>query len=211
MKYRITLVLFLLIALFVKTALAQDVLPAFKLKLIASGKVAISWHNPYHNCIQLSVQRSEDNKKFKTIISAKNPSLYENSFTDTKSPKNKNIFYRIQYTMKGGKFNFSNIYSTIEKMGIKETKENTTTWTASPFVFTNKTGYVQILLNNPTEYLYRLVFQDENGNQIFQMKKIASDNLILDKTNFPHAGCFYFELYKDEKLLEKNKVYLKGN
>lgn len=208
MKHRILLFLFLSFAFVAKTSSAQDVLPAFKLKLIAPGKVTISWHNPFHNCIQLSVQRSEDNKKFKTIISAKNPSLYENSFTDTKSPKYKNVYYRIQYTMKGGKFSFSNTYSTLEKTAYKENPSN---WTASPFVFTNKNGYIQILLNKPAEYQYRLVFQEENGSQIFEMKKIASDNLILDKANFPHAGWYQFELYKDEKLLEKNKVFLKGN
>ena len=107
MKHRISQFLFFSIVFFTKMASAQDVLPEFKLKTIAPGKVTISWHNPFHNCVQLSLQRSEDNKKFKTIISARNPSLYENSFTDTKSIKNKICYYRIQYTLKGGKYNFS--------------------------------------------------------------------------------------------------------
>jgi hypothetical protein len=208
MKHCITQVLFFLIVFFAKTASAQDVLPEYKLKIIAPGKVTISWHNPFRNCVQLSVQRSEDNKKFKTIISAKNPSLYENSFTDTKSLKNKICYYRIQYTLKGGKFSFSKTHNTFEKPEAKETKGNPANWSASPFVYTNKSGYIQIQLNSPATFVYRLVFQDENGNEIFQMKKIESDNLILDKTNFPHAGWYKFELYKDEKLFEKNKVYL---
>ena len=32
--------------------------------------------------------------------------------------------------------------------------------------------------------------------------------LTLDKTNFYHAGWFTFELYNDEKLVEKHKFYL---
>jgi hypothetical protein len=211
MKHPIKLVLIILLAFFEKTISAQDVLPEFKLKLITPGKVTISWHNPFHNCVQLSVQRSEDNIKFKTIISAKNPGLYENSFIDSKAPTSKISYYRIQYTMKGGKYSFSKTQNTFEKTSTKENKEITTGWTASPNVFTNKSGYIQIQLNNPSAYIYRLLFQDEMGNEIFQMKKIASDNLILDKTNFPRAGWYYFELYKDEILLEKNKVFLKGN
>ncbi|MCX6206101.1 MAG: hypothetical protein NTZ19_07605 [Bacteroidetes bacterium] len=208
MKQSIRLFLFLFFSLFLRNAIGQDVLPEFKLKLIAPGKATISWHNPFHNCIQLSVQRSEDNKKFKTIISAKNPSLYENSFTDTKSPKNKICYYRIQYTMKGGTYSFSKTHNTFEKVA---SKDNPSNWTASPNVFTNKSGYIQIQLNNTAAYVYRLVFLDENGSELFQMKKIASDNLIIDKANFPHAGWFNFELYKDEILLEKNKVLLKAS
>jgi hypothetical protein len=211
MKHLIKLVLIILLAFFAKTISAQDVLPEFKLKLISPGKVTISWHNPFRNCVQLSVQRSNDNKKFKTIISAKNPSLYENSFTDTKSPKNKNSFYRIQYIIKGGKYNLSNTHNIFEKTEVKVNNENTNGFVLSPFVFTNKTGYIQIQLTNVSKFTYRLIFHDEKGTEIFQMKKIVSDNLILDKTNFPHIGWFYFELYKDEILFEKNKVFLKGN
>ena len=208
MKHRISQFLFFSIVFFTKMASAQDVLPEFKLKTIAPGKVTISWHNPFHNCVQLSVQRSEDNKKFKTIISARNPSLYENSFTDTKSIKNKICYYRIQYTLKGGKYNFSKTHNSFEKPEVKAANGNPANWSASPFVYTNKSGYIQIQLNSPSSFVYRLVFLDDTGKEIFQMKKIGSDNLILDKTNFPHAGWYSFELYKDEKLFEKNKVYL---
>lgn len=208
MKHSLRLFLFLFFSLFQRSAMGQDVLPEFKLKIIAPGKVMINWHNPFHNCIQLSVQRSEDNKKFKTIISAKNPSLYENSFTDTKSPKNKICYYRIQYTMKGGIYSFSKTYNTFEKV---VSNENPINWTASPHIFTNKSGYIQIQLNNTSAYVYRLVFLGENGSELFQMKKIDSDNLILDKANFPHAGWYNFELYRDEMLLEKNKVLLKAS
>jgi hypothetical protein len=190
---------------------AQDPLPEFKLKMINSNKLLISWHNPFKNCVKLSVQRSGDNKNFKTIVTAKNPKLYENSFTDTKLPKNKTSFYRIQYTLKNGKTYFSLIHSTQEKEPQKNTVSNTTApvWKASPFVFTNRNGEIQILVNNPSQFVYKVLFLEENGAELFQIKRIDTDNLILDKTNFVHSGWFQFELYKDDVLLEKNTIYLK--
>ncbi len=193
---------------------AQDILPEFKLKLINKGNVLISWHNPFKNCSKLSVQRSSDHKNFKTIVEAKKPNLFENSFTDNKSPKNKNTFYRIQYTLKNGDINFSKIHSTLEKdiAHIKASSINPMpNWEASHFIFTNSNGNVQILLNNTSENIYRVVFQDENGKEIFQINKVVTDNSILDKSNFIHIGLFQFELYKNGDLVEKNKIYLKGN
>jgi hypothetical protein len=194
-----------------KVSHAQDPLPEFKLKMIGPSNVLIRWHNPYPNCVKLSVQRSVDNKNFKTIVTAKKPNLYENSFTDTQLPKNKNSFYRIQYTLKNGKSYFSITHSTQEKAPQNNTNSNTTIpgWKASPFVFSNSNGEIQILVNNPSKNVYRLVFQEENGTDLFQIKRIDADNLILDKTNFIHSGWFQFELYKDEVLLEKNTIYLK--
>jgi hypothetical protein len=213
MKHRIVFFLVISSLLIGKITIAQDVLPEFKLKLIGPGKVLISWHNTHQNCVKLNVQRSNEPKNFKTIVSAKKPSLYENSFTDVKSPKNINAFYRIQYTLKNGNVYFSNTHSTQEKDLIKNpiSSKKTNNWKASPFVFTNLNGYIQILVNNSSEYIYKVKFLEENGNELFQIKKIDSDNLILDKANFMHGGWFQFELYKDDVLLEKNKVFLKGN
>jgi hypothetical protein len=213
MKRSIVILFIFSSLLFGKVSIAQDVLPEFKLKQISPGKIFISWHNPHQNCIKLSVQRSGEHESFKTIISVKKPSLFENSFTDTKSPKNKNTFYRIQYTLKNGKNYFSKTHNTIEKERINSTVSNkiVSNWKASPFVFTNNNGYVQIQVTNPLEYVYKVLFQDENGNELFQIKKVDTDNLILDKTNFIHGGWFQFELYKDDVLLEKNKVYLNRN
>jgi hypothetical protein len=190
---------------------AQDLLPEFKLKMIGSSNVLIRWHNPYPNCVKLSIQRSVDNKNFKTIITAKKPNLYENSFTDTQLPKNKNSFYRIQYTLKNGNSYFSITHSTQEKTIQNNTISITSIsgWKASPYVFTNRNGEIQILVNNSSKNVYRLLFQEGNGTDLFQIKRIEADNLILDKTNFIHSGWFQFELYKDEVLLEKNSIYLK--
>ncbi len=207
-----TLIIFILLSEYAgNISYAQDPLPEFKLKMINSNKWLISWHNPFRNCVKLSVQRSGDDKNFKTIVTAKNPKLYENSFTDTKLPKNKNCFYRIQYILKNGKTYFSLMHSTLEREAEKNMVSNTSNpvWKPSPFVFTNRNGEIQILVNNPSQFVYKLLFQEENGAELFQIKKIDTDNLILDKTNFIHSGWFQFELYKDDVLLEKNTIYLK--
>ncbi len=214
MKRRIVTLFIFSIFLLAKTGVAQEILPEFKLKLISEGKVLISWHNPYKNCSKLFVQRSSDHKNFKTIIEAKKPKLFENSFTDNKSPKNKNTFYRIQYTFKNGEINFSKIHSTLEKEIAHNTIATITPpviWEASHFIFTNSNGNVQLLLNNTSENVYRVVFQDEYGKEIFHLNRVIADNSILDKSNFMHNGLFQFELYKNGTLLEKNKIYLKGN
>jgi hypothetical protein len=51
-------------------------------------------------------------------------------------------------------------------------------------------------------------FFEENGNPIFEIQHIREPQLILDKSNFLHAGWFFFELYEDEKLKEKSKFFL---
>jgi hypothetical protein len=43
---------------------------------------------------------------------------------------------------------------------------------------------------------------------LFEIKNIRQSGLTLDKTNFLRAGWFNFELYNEEKLVEKNKFYL---
>ncbi len=81
-------------------------------------------------------------------------------------------------------------------------------WKASSFVFTNDKGYVRIILPLAKQRNYRIVFFEEGGSEIFQIKRVKETELLLDKTNFIHAGWFFFELYEDEKLKEKNKFYL---
>lgn len=210
MKQGVRLILSLLF-LYANSLFAQSVLPEFELKQIDKEKCLISWHNPFRNCTALIVQKSSDNKKFKTLKAAKNPSLYENSYLDLKSTKSKKYYYRIQYSLKGGKTYFTKSYCIADKEALMNSTKNSNHWKASNFVFTNKNGFIQILLNNPTEHNYRLVFFDEKGIELFQMKQIVSDNLILDNANFIHGGWFNFELYMDNKLMDSNKVFLKTN
>ncbi|MDE3234675.1 MAG: hypothetical protein KGO81_01885 [Bacteroidota bacterium] len=81
-------------------------------------------------------------------------------------------------------------------------------WKPSQFIFTNIKGFVTIALSNTKLHKYRIVFFEESGKELFQIKQVKEDNLVLDKADFLHAGWFHFELYEDDKLKEKNKFYL---
>ncbi len=84
-------------------------------------------------------------------------------------------------------------------------------WKPSPYVFTNSKGYVTILLPEVKQHKYQLIFYEEDGTEVFRIKSIKEPELILDKTDFVHAGWFFFELFEDDKLKEKSKLLLQRN
>lgn len=84
-------------------------------------------------------------------------------------------------------------------------------WRPSPYVFTNMNGYVTILLPKVKQHHYQVIFFEADGTEIFRIKSVHEPELILDKTDFMHAGWFSFELYEDDKLKEKNKFQLTRN
>lgn len=81
-------------------------------------------------------------------------------------------------------------------------------WKPSEYVFTNNRGYVTIRLPENRLHRYSVVFYEEDGTELFRIKTLKEPELILDKTDFVHAGWFYFELFEDDKLKEKNKFML---
>lgn len=81
-------------------------------------------------------------------------------------------------------------------------------WKPSDHVFTNNKGYVTILLPLVKQHRYQVVFYEEDGSELFRIKTLKEPELVLDKTDFMHSGWFYFELFEDEKLKEKNKFFL---
>ena len=83
-----------------------------------------------------------------------------------------------------------------------------TVWKPSVFVFTNNKGYVTIALPHTKAHEYSIKFFNENNELLFQMNDIKETYLVVDKSNFLRAGWFYFELYEDHDLKEKNKFYI---
>lgn len=81
-------------------------------------------------------------------------------------------------------------------------------WNPSDYIFTNNKGYVTILLPLAKQHKYSVVFYEEDGSELFRIKNLKEQELILDKTDFVHAGWFYFELFEDDRLMEKNKFFL---
>lgn len=81
-------------------------------------------------------------------------------------------------------------------------------WIPSQYVFTNREGNITIELPYAREKKYRLEIFDENKKHLFSVNKISDTELIMEKVNFMHAGWFFFELYENDKLREKNKFYV---
>ena len=81
-------------------------------------------------------------------------------------------------------------------------------WRPSINIFTTNKGYVNLHFPMAKIHKYRIVFYEENGNELFEIKQVKETDLTLDYTNFIHAGWFNFELFEDDKLKEKNKIFL---
>lgn len=81
-------------------------------------------------------------------------------------------------------------------------------WKPSVYIFINDKGYLNISLPVQDYALYRIVFFDTEGKELFRVNKIKEAELILDKANFKRSGWYDFELYKNNELVERNKFFL---
>ncbi|MEI8097447.1 MAG: hypothetical protein WCG74_01370 [Sediminibacterium sp.] len=391
-------ILIIIFAAVFNKVIAQEKLIDFTIKQIEKNSIEINWTNPYSNTIQLSIQKSSDNKNFRTILSAQKPALLNNKIIDTQLPIDAKIYYRIYYVLTGGSFYFSNTLNTADDLLKTDNKQalsidnkiandintkltnkkstpiesrlpnidktntlnqqiptfknltNTTSssnsnnistdkiqlpnkdlinekdsssnnvsfiskaiknetlaekesvieyyyhtpiknreivklnlnlgfenknvirikniksnikpieyifiyekdslltrldpiaflkykdslrlktkdtlyiynktyasihayipvyvWKPSIYVFNTKKGEPTIQIATAKKHKYQVVFKDEKGIFLFQLSPIKEEQLFLDKSNFLHAGWFEFELYEDEKLLEKSKIYI---
>jgi len=78
----------------------------------------------------------------------------------------------------------------------------------SQFVFTDKDGNVVILLSRFADNKYAIKFFEEDNSPLFELQDVKESPLTLEKTNFQHAGWFYFELYENETLKERHKFFI---
>ncbi|HSF45667.1 MAG TPA: hypothetical protein VLA58_06630 [Chitinophagaceae bacterium] len=91
------------------SALGQDSLPGITVKN-RSGKVILSWANPFSDIVLINIQRSPDSLKgFKTILAVADPKAVTNGFLDSKAP-NTNQYYRLYVQQEGGKYFFTPSY-----------------------------------------------------------------------------------------------------
>ena len=82
-------------------------------------------------------------------------------------------------------------------------------YTPSLYVFTNRDGYVRVSLPESEKLKhYSIKFFDEDSTLLFVLKDLKERDFKIDKSNFYHAGWFYFELYDESKLIERHKFYL---
>ena len=78
----------------------------------------------------------------------------------------------------------------------------------SLYVATNRDGFITLKIPDALEKTYKIIFFTMDNKKIFTINHVHDTEIVLDKTNFMHAGWFKFELYEDNKLKEKNKVLL---
>lgn len=206
---------------FMAPTFAQDTLPRFSVKNIGNNKYIIGWVNTFPITKQISIQRSHDSlKNFTTILSVADPSAVQNGFVDTKAP-NDHMFYRLFINLDKGQFIFTEakkpLFDTTKgnnNLINQHIKDNTNGLEKQPdfipsyYVYTNKDGFVFINLPDAGMKKYHIKFFEDNGSFLFELRHIKESGLTLDKSNFIHAGWFHFELYNDEKLVERNKFYL---
>lgn len=82
-------------------------------------------------------------------------------------------------------------------------------WRASVYLFADRSGIINLKLPLAKEKAYSLrVFEADNKTPVFTIKRIIEPDLLIDKTNFLHAGWFSFELFEDGKLKERNKLFV---
>lgn len=212
----------------------QDTLPEFTVKN-RFGKIIISWTNKYDSLVQISVQRSADSLKgFKTILTIPDPRAITNGFLDAKAP-NTTQYYKLYVQRPGGKFFFTKSRKPVvdssrtvkyelagnKPTGIKflngvpqtdsakaKVPDLKNVFTPSIFVYTNPEGNVVIALPEQKIKAYSLKFYLPDGTQIFQMSQVKETLLTLDKSNFQRSGWFNFELYENNILKEKSKLFI---
>jgi hypothetical protein len=99
------------------------------------------------------------------------------------------------------------IDSTLKATGL-DSKNRPNIFVPSQFVYTARDGNVHLNLPDVDSKKYSVKFYDENDNFLFEIKNLKEQSLIVDKTNFYHAGWFKFELFVDDKIKEKHKFYI---
>jgi len=232
------ILLLLLIASICYRPAAQDTLPKFSVKNVGKNRILISWKNNYQVVKQISIQRSFDSlKNYKTILTVPDPSNKENGYVDTRAAAD-NMFYRLFIMLDGAMYIFSNskrpmldslqlaaqtksldpfsvevnrplkdIDSTLKSNGL-DSRNKPNIFVPSMYVYTARDGNIHLNLPDAVSKKYSVKFYDENDNFLFEIKNLKEQSLIVDKTNFYHAGWFKFELFVDEKLKEKHKFYI---
>ncbi len=78
----------------------------------------------------------------------------------------------------------------------------------SKYVFIDKAGLIHVELPWYARRKYLVKFFEQDLTPLFEIKEVKDASLLLDKANFMQAGWYYFEIYEDGKLLEKNRVFI---
>lgn len=78
----------------------------------------------------------------------------------------------------------------------------------SVFMLINPEGNLQLALPSDRAGSYRIQFFLPDGAPFFQVSKVKDPFLIIDKVNFQRSGWFEFEVYEDERLRERKRIFI---
>jgi len=226
-------ILFILFSFSRQQAAAQDTLPRLTVKNI-NNKIIVSWKMNYGaNISTINIQRSKDSlRNFTTIGSVLEPMNRENGYVDYKATS-PDMFYRVFVAFMGGTYLFTKSYkpvkdsitsnglSAIEEDKLLQSEKPTTdlnpvkptvakpyVYTPSKFIFTGKENSVIIQLPDAGNNQYSVKFFDDKDKPVFEIGKVTEPYLIIEKVNFLHSGWFYFKLFDNGILKEKNQFYI---
>lgn len=222
--------LILLLSFAAPEVLAQDTLPRFTVSNVGRNRIIIGWINAFQQVKQISIQRSHDSvRNYKTILSVADPNAVQNGYMDTRAP-NDHMWYRLFYVLGNNTFYFTeakqpagipqrqvpidSLAEVADSFIMKETLMDTVVVVKKPefvpsfYVYANKDGNVFINLPDADKKSYSIKFFEEDDTYLFEIRNIKETGLSLDKANFHHAGWFRFELYDNDKLVERHRFYL---
>jgi len=78
----------------------------------------------------------------------------------------------------------------------------------SNMIFINNQNVVQLNLPDSKNKNYKIKFYDEKNNFLLELNNLKEEIYYMDKFNFNHTGWIFFDLFLDEKLIEKNKIFI---
>jgi len=68
-----------------------------------------------------------------------------------------------------------------------------------------RNGNIVIVVPSGSVGHYKVRFFDETNALLFEIRDIGDSPLIVEKYNFVHAGVFQYELYRDNRLIERRR------
>lgn len=68
-----------------------------------------------------------------------------------------------------------------------------------------RNGNVVIAVPPGSAGQYKVRFFNDRNALLFEIREIVDSPLIVEKYNFVHAGVFRYELYKDNRLIERRR------
>ena len=77
-----------------------------------------------------------------------------------------------------------------------------------PMVFTDKKGYVNLHLPQAIYFKYQVRFFDQPNQLLFSIQSPKEDKLVLEKSNFIRSGWFEYEVWLNDDLKEKGRIFL---